>query len=144
MDQNYVALVPSFKSNGRPTFVLACDALGLEWLVDRFTALTASHDASEFSIGDGNVFASDDRCNIQVRRGKRSLITRLHGGSYLWTVRDTDAQQTYAQLESLRAASSPGHQYVELRNGDYQTVVVTKGEYPTTVLRSMCRASAGA
>ena len=60
METNFIALVPGFKFERRPTFVLTCDAAGLRWLRDAFLELVEAESEDSFIVGDGIPIASDD------------------------------------------------------------------------------------
>jgi hypothetical protein len=140
METNFIALVPSFKFERHPTFVLTCDPVSLRWLRDSFLQLLDAEPGISFVIGDGTPIASDDRCRLTVvksRNRQASEILPSVQSAFIWHIRPTDAATCAAQLLSLLTSNIPGHQYLEVERGNYPTVVVTKHEYPADTIRAM-------
>ena len=63
METNFIALVPGFKFERRPTFVLTCDAAGLRWLRDAFLELVEAESEDSFIVGDGIPIAHTATCS---------------------------------------------------------------------------------
>lgn len=140
MEANLVALVPGFKFERHPMFVLACDAFGLQWLRDGFLELASAEPGVSFVIGDGIPIASDDSCRLtvmNVRAGEASKILPSDQPDFIWYVDPGDAANFAAQLSALLSSNIPGHQYLEVEQGNYRSVVVTKQEYPVDTIRAM-------
>jgi hypothetical protein len=139
-ETNFIALVRRFKFEVGPTFVLACDTVGLAWLQDRFCDPGEFDHADSFLIGDQTVIASDDKCRLTVVRDKhepRGKIFGSDGTSYIWHITRAQAASAAAKLLSLLTFGGLGHQYLDIEGGRHRTVVVTKGEYTADVLRAM-------
>ncbi|WP_291870108.1 hypothetical protein [Bradyrhizobium sp.] len=140
METNFIALVPSFKFEPDPTFVLACDAIGLRLLRDSFLELENAEPETFFVVGDGVKMASDERCRLTIVRasvGEESEILRSNQSECIWRIARSDAVTIAAKLLSLFESNIPGHQYLEVERGRYRTVVVTKDEYPVGTIRAM-------
>lgn len=139
---NLFVFVPGgFKLERGPTFVLACDALGVRWLGDRFLGLAMAGSGVSFTIGDGDPISSDNKCSIVVRKaaGDAGGDEISHSGKsrFSWAVSSSYANGAASQLFSLADSKVPAHQYLNIERGRYRTVVVTKDEYPLDTLRSM-------
>jgi hypothetical protein len=140
MTANLIALVPKFKLERRPTFVLSCDADGLNWLKDRFRGLAEAESNESFVIGDGAPIVSDDRCRLTVvsmHGAESDRIKRSGHSEFTWCITPTNSAFVAAQLETLLTSNTPGHQYLEIEHGEYPIVVVTKYEYPVDNIRAM-------
>ena len=140
METNFIALVPYFKFERRPTFTMTCDVVGLHWLRDSFLRLADAGPQNTFVIGDGTPIASDDRCRlavVNVRDEQANEILPSDQSDFIWHVSPINAATFGAQLSSLLSSNIPGHQYLEVERGNYRTVVVTKHEYPVETIRKM-------
>lgn len=140
METNFVALVPKFKFERGPAFVLVCDAIGLQWLRTRFVELIGAKPEASFVIGDGTPISSDDKCRLTVaeaRNGDTSEIARSDRGDFTWRISRDDATAVAAKLFSLVSSNVPGHQYFQFERGRFRSVVVTKDEYSIDVVRAM-------
>jgi hypothetical protein len=140
MTTNLIALVPKFKLERGPTFVLSCDADGLNWLKDRFGGLVEAEPNESFMIGDGAPIGSDDRCRLTVvgaHGADSDRIKRCGHSEFTWRITPTNSAFVAAQLEALLTSNTPGHQYLEIEHGEYPTVVITKYEYPVDNIRAM-------
>lgn len=132
---SFVALLPEFKFERGPTFVMTCDALGLRWLHSKLLSL---NDVGEsFVIGDDEIISSDGKCVLTVVKALRSEILRVGPFQFTWNVSQRDATFAAAQVLMLAEESHPGHQYLDVEGGHYRCVVVTKDEYPTEIIRVM-------
>jgi|SRR5579872_659568 len=139
MQTNFIALVPRFKFEAGPTFLLACDAIGLHFLCQNFLELVDSGPETSFVIGDGLTIASDDRCRLTVMTAddvEKSGIVQSKSG-FTWRVSRADAAAIAAKVLSLLTSNVPGHQYLEVQGGCYRSVIVTKQEYPVDTIRAM-------
>jgi hypothetical protein len=140
MEANFIALVPGFKFDRRPTFMLTCDAVGLRWLRDGFLGLVDAEPGASLVIGDGIPIASDDRCRlivVEIHNRQASEILPSDHFDFIWHIDSTDAVTFAAQLLSLLSSNIPGHQYLKVERGSYRTVVVTKHEYTVDTIRAM-------
>lgn len=140
METNFIALVPGFKFERHPTFVVTCDAAGLRWLRDRFLELLDAEPENSFIVGDGIPIASDDMCRLTVvksRNGHASEILPSVQPDFIWHIAPADAATCAGELSSLLSSNIPGHQYLEIERGNYRTVVVTKHEYLVDTIRAM-------
>jgi hypothetical protein len=140
METNFIALVPDFPFVRRPTFVMACDVVGLHWLRDSFLCLVDAELQNTFVIGDGTPIASDDRCRLTVVKVRDEQVNEIlpsDQSDFIWHVRPINAATFGAQLSSLLSSNIPGHQYLEVERGNHRTVVVTKHEYPVETIRAM-------
>ena len=140
MQANFIALVRQFKFQDGPTFVLDCDATGLTWLQHRFRDLVEADDQGSFVMGNRTVFASDDKCRLNVVRDKdepTGEIFNTDGTNFIWRISRAQAAMVAAKLLSLLTFGKPGHQYLDIEGGRYRTVVVTQGEYTAEELRAM-------
>jgi hypothetical protein len=139
MEANFIALVPSFKFERSPTFVLACDVVGLHLLHASFLGLVDVELETSFVVGDGVNMSSDDRCIMAVVNAcdEESEILRLDQSNFTWRINRADALTIVDKLRSLLTSNMPGHQYLEVGRGRYRTVVVTKHEYPVDTIRAM-------
>jgi hypothetical protein len=131
MTSNLIALVPEFKIERRPTFVLNCDVEGLKWLHDRFCDLSIAESEESFVIGDGAPIVSDERCGLTV------LNVRCGPSEFIWRITPTNCAFVAVQIETLLESNTPGHQYLEIQHGEYPTIVVTKHEYLVDDIRAM-------
>jgi hypothetical protein len=137
---NFIALIPFFKSERSWTFLLACDAVGLYWLRDRFLQLVDSKPDASFVIGDGLGIASDGRCVLIVEKARNhepSVIERLSQINFTWRINSENAAQSADKILTLAISNFPGHQYFDLDRGRFHTVVITKDEYPVETIRAM-------
>jgi hypothetical protein len=140
MENNFIALVPRFKFERHPTFVVTCDTFGLSWLRERFVGLADAKRGSSFVVGDGVEIASDHRCKLTVIRtqeGRESEISKLGPTEFIWSIDQIDAAAAADKLSSLIASNIAGHQYVEVEHGRYRMVVFTKDEYHIDTIRAM-------
>jgi hypothetical protein len=140
MQSNFVAQVPEFKFSSRPTFLLACDTMGVSWLRDRFSWLSGAQPDAPFVIGDGACIASDDRCIISVAKARdrrQSEFARHDQTHFTWRLDAEEAAEIADKLRSLTESGVPGHQYIDLDHGRFGTIVVTKDEYPVETVRQM-------
>lgn len=140
MAENFIALVPKFKFESRPTFLLSCDAHGLRWLRDCFLALDGSDNGFSFVIGDGEPIESDNKCKLTIEISSKIAVERIDQtgpDDFLWCMTTDSARDAAIKLESLFASNIPGHQYFDLASGLYRTVVVTKNEESIDMIRKM-------
>jgi hypothetical protein len=135
-ETNFIALVPGFKFERRPTFVLACDADGLRWIRYGFLGFLDAKTQHFFVIGDGIPIASDDMCRLTVAKSHNAQASEILP-SLLWHIGPSRAATYAAKLSSLLLSNMPGHQYLDVERGNYQTVVITKHEYTVDIIRAM-------
>lgn len=140
MAENFIALVPKFKFESRPTFLLSCDAYGLRWLRDRFLAVDGSDNGFFFVVGDGEPIESDNKCKLTIEISPKIAVERIDQtgpDDFLWCMTTESAGDAVAKLEALFTSNTPGHQYFDLASGVYRTIIVTKGEESIDVIRKM-------
>ncbi len=138
--RSLVAVVPSYKFERGPTFLLSLDMAGLRWLRDRFLAVADAKDGAAFVLGDGLPIASDGLCKFVVRVSGDAGGDRIQRNSdteFTWRVTRENIADIAEKLHALAVSDKPGHQYFGTRGGPYQTVVVTKGEEPVDLVRAM-------
>jgi hypothetical protein len=84
-ETNFIALVPGFKFERRPTFVLTCDADGLRRIRDGFLGFLDAKTQDFFVIGDGIPIASDDMCRLTVAKSHNAQASEILP-SLLWHI----------------------------------------------------------
>jgi hypothetical protein len=137
---NLIAIVPKYKFERGPTFMLACDADGLRWLRERFLSLLEEESERAFMIGDDNPITSDGRftLTVAVSGGRdRDKIEHDDASKFTWHISRGEAMVVAEKLYALLISNTPGHQYFGNGSGPYQTLVVTIGEQPPDLVRAM-------
>jgi hypothetical protein len=137
---NFIAVVPKYKLEQGPTFLLACDATGLDWLTCRFGEFSTSPANSNFLVGDGSPIASDGKCQLTITltdERNRQPISPKRKVTFIWRISREDSVEATEMLSVMRDSNSPCHQYFRNGSGPYQTLVVTKNEEPIDLIRAM-------
>lgn len=137
---NLIAIVPKYKFECGPTFMLACDADGLRWLKEGFLSLLEEKSEQAFVIGDDNHITSDGRLTLTVAVSggqDRDKIEHDDASKFTWHISRGEAMAVAKKLYALLISNTPGHQYFGNGRGPYQTMVVTKGEEPPDLVRAM-------
>jgi hypothetical protein len=140
MPANFIAVLPKYKLEQGPTFLLACDATGIDWLRCRFAEFSVAPANSSFVVGNGNPIASDGRCELTItlaEAGSRQLISAQRNMTFIWRIPREDSEEVATKLSILRDTNVPCHQYFGDGGGPYQTIVVTKNEEPIDLIRAM-------
>jgi hypothetical protein len=140
MHSNFIALVPSLKFTPGPAFLLTCDAMGVQWLRDRFLWLVDAKSDPSFVIGNGIPIESDSRCILTVTKvqGNRSSEIQWRDQTHFtWRIDAEEAEWIAEKLFPLATSGVPGHQYIDLNGGQFRTVEVSKDEYPVDTIRRM-------
>lgn len=142
MSDNLIAIIRKYKFERGPSFILACDAIGVGWLSARLSGFFQNDElhSREFVIGDDHPFSSDGKCQLLVvpdKEGAGSRIVPDQDVRYIWYLSKNDAEVAAKKIDVLARSNIPGHQYLESGRGPYQTVVVTKGEEPLNIIRRM-------
>lgn len=135
---NFMAIVPKYKFETGPTFMLSCDSDGLRWIKENI--LFCQQIGGAFVLGNGKPISSDDLCvlKVQVSKDREPELISCSGKSeFTWNLLAERVSHVVGQLETLIASNMPAHQYFGPGGGPYQTIVMTKNEEPTELIRAM-------